>query len=627
MHKLLQYVLKFNIFWLIYFFVLRITFLAFNFSYVRSDSFFEIFKVFYKGFSLDLSFIAYLVSLNILLLFFNSFFMKPINQFLESITHYINILFIFLTSLISAGEINLYGEWLSKINFTALSHFENPSEVIRTSSSSHYLITILCILVGFSFFKIYKSWFRKYKIFNNHSISLKKSLINLLLYPLLLGLMLIVIRGGVQPIPINMSDAYFSNSNTLNDIAVNQNWNFFQSILKNRTNLKGNPYKKFSVEDVEYFKDKFEDTSTSKLEILDNKNPNIVFIILESWSSDCIKSLEGLSGITPNFDTLVDQGYLFTDFYSNGFTSDQGMSSIFSSFPSFPSVNIIQQSDKSRLLPTINKKLSNHQSSFFFGGQLTYGNIKGYLLSNGFDIVKDELNYKHLPSGGLGVHDEFMFNQFLTEIDKLNKPFFTTLFTISSHSPYDHPGERNISFSSREDPYVNSVAYTDKFLGDFMRKVKLKDYYKNTLFIIVSDHSHNSPIKRRVAEKERFKIPMLWYGEPIKPQFRGKKNKNLGSHFDIAKSLLNQMDIESSEFIYSRDLFSETKKRFVPFVFPKGYAMIQNEGYYAFSETYNKVIESPDEDEIAKVLKKDTELFFQISFDEYLKLGRKSLVQ
>ena len=50
--------------------------------------------------------------------------------------------------------------------------------------------------------------------------------------------MLIVIRGGVQPIPINMSDAYFSNSNTLNDIAVNQNWNFFQSILKNRTNLK-----------------------------------------------------------------------------------------------------------------------------------------------------------------------------------------------------------------------------------------------------------------------------------------------------------------------------------------------------------------------------------------------------
>ena len=82
--------------------------------------------------------------------------------------------------------------------------------------------------------------------------------------------------------------------------------------------------------------------------------------------------------------------------------------------------------------------------------------------------------------------------------------------------------------------------------------------------------------------------------------------------------------------IEGRNVFTfnlSTKKRFVPFVFPKGYAMIQSEGYYAFSETYNKVIESPEEDEIAKVLKKDTELFFQISFDEYLKLGRKSLVQ
>ena len=194
MHKLLQYIVKFNFYWLIYFFVLRLVFLAFNFSYVDSDSFFEIIKVFYKGFKLDLSFTAYLVSLNILILFLNSFFTKHINQFLETVTHYINIFFIFLTCLISAGEINLYGEWLSKINFTALSHFENPSEIIRTASRLHYFITILCIIVGFSFFKIYQSWFRQFKIFNNHSISLKKSLINLFLYPLLLGIMLIIIR-------------------------------------------------------------------------------------------------------------------------------------------------------------------------------------------------------------------------------------------------------------------------------------------------------------------------------------------------------------------------------------------------------------------------------------------------
>ena len=88
----------------------------------------------------------------------------------------------------------------------------------------------------------------------------------------------------------------------------------------------------------------------------------------------------GLKGITPNFKKLENGGLLFTDFYSNGWTSDQGMSSIFSSFPVFPDVAIIQQSDKSRKLPSLNKSLNNYNSSYFFGGQLTYGNIKAYLI-------------------------------------------------------------------------------------------------------------------------------------------------------------------------------------------------------------------------------------------------------
>ena len=215
-----------------------------------------------------------------------------------------------------------------------------------------------------------------------------------------------------------------------------------------------------------------------------------------------------------------------------------------------------------------------------------------------------------------------MFNQFLNELDKLKSPFMSCLFTISSHSPYDHPGERKLTFNSKEDAYVNSVAYTDSCLGIFMKKVKKKKYYDNTLFIVVSDHSHNSPIARRLAEKERFKIPMLWIGKPINLKYHGEINSNLGSHFDIAKTLLNQLNIESEKFKYGRDLFSNNKNRFVPFVFPKGYAMIQKDGYYAYSEIYNKIIEEPKNKQISNIIKKDTELFFQISFDEYMNLGK-----
>ena len=85
-----------------------------------------------------------------------------------------------------------------------------------------------------------------------------------------------------------------------------------------------------------------------------------------------------------------ERALLFTDFYSNGWTSDQGIASIFSSFPVFPYVAIINEIDKSRKLPCLNKSLKNYHSSFFYGGQLTFGNIKSYLISHGF------VSYKYL---------------------------------------------------------------------------------------------------------------------------------------------------------------------------------------------------------------------------------------
>jgi len=361
----------------------------------------------------------------------------------------------------------------------------------------------------------------------------------------------------------------------------------------------------------------------TNISILNVNQPNIVFVLLESWSADNVESLGGLDGITPNFKDLEKEGLLFTDFYSNGWTSDQGMSAIFSSFPAFPYVAIINQNDKSRKLPCLNKSLSkrDYHSSYFFGGQLTYGNIKGYLLSQGFDLVKDENDYKDLPSGRLGVHDEFMFFQFKQELNELPQPFMSTLFTISSHSPYDFPAEHKLSFDSKEDKYINSVAYTDKCLGDFMESVKNEDWYANTLFVIVADHSHSSPKGWRIAQKERFKIPMLWMGEVLKEEYKGKQHVKMGSHIDISPSLLAQLDLNNSAFHFGNDLFNPTANSIVPFAFHKGYGLITPKANYAFSESYNKVFESHAPDSISKVqIKKDAELYFQAAFKEYMEL-------
>ena len=619
MNSIANYFIKLYLFWLFYFFINRVFFIfcyANDFSKFKAS---EYFLVLNYSFRLDISFISYLSSIIFIIISINSLILRRnINLLISRFIYIINIFFIILTSLIIGGEIAIYSEWQSKLNYKAVSHLSNPNEIFDTATIKHFFIMSLSILIGLFFVKLYKS--KIHYIFLNKTINSKFLIFKIIRIPIILSCFLLLIRGGTQPIPINLSDSYFSKHMIINDLSVNPNWNLLQSMLKNRRNFKGNPYQKHSSSDVKAFINKLTYESQSNSKVLKNNKPNIVFILLESWSADNIESLNGLNGITPHFKSLEDNGLLFGNFYSNGWTSDQAMTSIYSSFPVFPYHAIINQTDKSRKLPSLNKSLKKegYHSSYFFGGQLSYGNIKSYLYTQGFDIIKDEKNYNNLPSGKLGVHDEHMFDIFHSELNKLPEPFMSTLFTLSSHSPYDFPAKHSISFNHRQDKYVNSVNYTDKCLGDFMIKVKDEPWYKNTLFIIVADHSHNSPIYRRLAQKERFKIPMLWYGDVLKDEYKARKMNRLGSHIDISSTLLGQLNIDYSEFNFSTNLFNRSAY-LIPYAFPKGYGIIKPKEYYAFSEIYQKVIENNAKTKKdKKKIKKEAEMYFQNAFEHYI---------
>ena len=616
--RYLNYTFRFIIFWFVYFLINRIVFALIFIKEIEVASYTEILSIFPKSIPLDISFISYLLVPIVVLLWSSSILKKQV--FISKVIYGLVCFFILLTGLIAGGEVALYSEWQTKLNFTALSHFINPAEVFKTASIGHVFTNVLFVTISLFFIRIYKNNVQgKLPIIKTEN-SFKNFAFSLIVLPFLLGILLLGIRGGFQSIPINLSDAYFSNKIILNDIAVNPNWNIFQSILKNKTYFEGNPYKKYSDEEAADFMRNLKPQNDSVTQILNHKQPNIVFILLESWSADNVESLGGLDGITPNFKALEKEGLSFTDFYSNGWTSDQAMSSIFSSFPVFPYVAVINQADKSRKLPCLNKSLSTkgYHSSYFFGGQLTYGNIKGYLLSQGFDIVKDENDYQHLSSGALGVHDEFMFTQFIEELKQLPEPFMSTLFTISSHSPYDFPGEHLLSFNHKEDKYVNSVAYTDKYLGEFMKNVRFESWYKNTLFIIVSDHSHNSPMNRRVAQKEKFHIPMLWYGEVIKTKFKGISWDKVCSHIDISPTILKQLEIQQPSEFFGVDALNYLHKGFAPYSFIRGYGMIRKSSNYAYSINYQKPLEEKFEQD-NDIIKKESEIFMQYSFQKYLK--------
>ena len=170
--------------------------------------------------------------------------------------------------------------------------------------------------------------------------------------------------------------------------------------------------------------------------------------------------------------------------------------------------------------------------------------------------VKRNIKLKSVKNHVFFTNKNFKIN----ELSKLPEPFISSLFTLSSHGPYDFPGEHKLSFNSKSDKYINSVAYSDKHFGAFMESVKDEDWYQNTLFVIVADHSHNSPRKWRVAQKERFKIPMLWYGEVLKEAYQGSTHSQMGSHIDINKSILSQLQIDGSNYDWPAATIVFTKR-------------------------------------------------------------------
>ena len=124
-----------------------------------------------------------------------------------------------------------------------------------------------------------------------------------------------------------------------------------------------------------------------------------------------------------------------------------------------------------------------------------------------------------------------------------------------------------MSFNSKDDKYVNSVSYTDKCLWDFITSVQNEDWYSNTLFVIVADHSHSSPRDWRVAQKERFQVPMLWFGEVLKKNYKGREWDKLSSQIDITPTILKQLDQDNRAYKFGSDIFNSVHQAFVPYAF------------------------------------------------------------
>jgi len=578
--------IKVFFFYMLLFALCREIFLVYFADQVMRNGLSVFFLSLYKAIPLDISTAGYLLFIPLLLLLLANLF---IAKFWMRVLRFYLLTTSFLCALLAMAEIGVYMEVHVKLYFNLLTHLQHFSELIQSISPALLftvlaLIAVLCYVAA----RVLKKLIPDEPIGDRLNAFSVIQLIGV--FAISVPLLVLMCRGGLRPIPINEGEVYFSNNQCVNDATVNPLWSIVHSYIETRHVLDGAAYNTMPDAQADEIVNRlFTVEKDTTIQLFKVARPNVCVLILESWSADLIESLGGYKGLTPNFEKLIKDGYLFTNIKPAGHVSDQGVPAILSGYPALPIGSAINQPGKQVNLANINNQFSaaGYYSSFFFGGQLIYGNIKTYIFRNAFKQVTEQQNLpSSIPAGRLGIHDSIMLSLWHDSINNYQQPFLSALFTLSTHAPFDESSPRLIDWGGIEQPYLNSAVYSDRQLGKFFEDAKKERWYDNTVFIIVADHSHGTPRTYSYDSPEFYHIPLLIYGGALKQEFRGVKNERLGSQTDIASTLMHQLGFSSAPYRWSKNLMNPYTQQFAFYTFDEGFGFVDTSGVVIWNHRF-----------------------------------------
>lgn len=572
------------LFWIIFFWVSKLTFLLFNFSQTSNIAFSDWFAIYYYGFRLDFASAGYMLLFPGLLIVFTTYLS---NKWLYYILSVYTILILSINIFLLVGDLELYTHWKYRLDATPLLYLNKPGEVFGSVSM---LVIIRQIFIGLILFGVFIYAYYKWiavKIKKFQPANWKSGFVFLLIT----ALSFIQMRGGFGLVPMNISTAYFHKNIFVNHATVNLFWNVGNSLIES-ADLK-NRFEYFDSKKAnEKFKELYPEPK-NHISIIKGVKPNVIFIIVESLTAKVMQGTGGRADITPNLNRLAKEGILFNNFYASGDRSDKGIVAVISGYSALPKTSIMKYPSKTQQLPFISKILSEngYSTAFYYGGDPDFANIKSYLLNGGFnkiiskkDFTPDTYNAKW------GVHDHIVLNRFYDDLCIEKKPFFYVLFTLSSHDPFDVPMKQVIHGDSDESKFLNSLVYTDKCIGEFINKASKTAWWKNTLIVFVADHGNLLPGNTGHYAAASFKIPMLWLGGAL--TIRDSVVTSTASQTDIPASVLAQLNLNHESFLYSSDVFSAGHIPFAFFAFNDGYGFVTDKSLLIFDNNSQSYLEA-----------------------------------
>ncbi len=489
-----------------------------------------------------------------------------------------------IISLIFVVDIALYPYWGFRLDATPLFYLQSPSDALASAPASTLILqTLVFVVYTYGIFWALK----RFVLPLMPEQYVKKMFSNSVQLVLLGGILFIPIRGGVTTSTANVGMVYFSKNQFLNHSAINPCFSFLASLSKQQDFAAQYNYFSESQRSKIFKKLTNQPQGDSIPELLTTKNPNIILILMESFSANAIEVLGGEAGVTPNINRLSKEGILFSNMYANSFRTDRGIVAVLNGYLAQPTTSIMKYPAKSQTLPSIAKSLQKkgYTSDMLYGGDINFTNMQSYFFSSGYSKVTADRDFP-LKSrlSKWGANDDITFAhlyQSMTDNSR-KEPFFSTFLTLSSHEPFEVP------YNRLKDPYLNSVAFTDSCLGDFIDKLKKLPLWNNTLIVLVSDHGFRYPASVKEHDPKRYHIPMLWLGGAIKEP---RVIANYGNQTD----LLYQLDLPHKEFTFSNNMVDSLQPAYAFYSYNNGFGFIDTTGVSVYDcESEKPLIIKPE---------------------------------
>ncbi len=566
--------ITYYLYWVVFFMVQKPLFMLWQNRLLGDYTWQDWFLVPWHGLPLDLSVAAYITVIPGLLLCVSCWVKW---QGLKRVTDVYTGIVLAIALMAVIGDNGCFPSWGYHIDKDIFDYLQSPKEVLACAPWWQWCLGALALAVLFAFW--WYVYHRLSKLVLQPAGSIRYKVGGTAVMFLLTALLFLPMRGSVTVSTMNTGRVYYSENRMLNLAAVNPVFNMVESLSENTLNTERYHYMP-EEECASYMAQLLPPTTHTEERLFTTDRPHIVLMILESFSANAWH-------VMPNMQRIAQEGIYFNNVYANSYRTDRGLMAVLGAFPGCATTSVMTIPSVSQRLPQIGQvlKQNGYDLKFYYGGDEDFTNMRSYLVNGGFEqrVCDHDFPVSQRLSKW-GVPDHILLDYAAQDICNRQAqvaPCFDVILSLSSHEPFI------VNYHHHEHPYLNAIAYTDSCIGAFIDTLRQSPTWDSTVVVMVADHGYPYPDGIQNYDTLRYKIPLVMAGGAIRQPMT---ISTLASQIDWVPTVLHQLDMDASAFIFAKDILSPTTVPYAYYNFVDGFALLDTTGAVIIDATVNQPI-------------------------------------